>query len=174
MIDILRKERWSPYVVGSLIGLLLTALFLYGQQIGVSTGVSRVAALMEDAAVPTHVAETPYFTKLLADHVLLNWKVLFLIGLFAGAIVAAKVSRGEKGCSSQKIWERAFGTSKGVRYFAAFVGGVLLLLGARFADGCTSGHAISGGAQLSLTSWVFMMSVFAVGIPVSFALYRKR
>jgi len=34
---------------------------------------------------------------------------------------------------------------------------------ARFARGCTSGQALSGGALLSVGSWVFMMAVFAGG-----------
>ena len=40
------------------------------------------------------------------------------------------------------------------------LGGVLMGYGARFARGCTSGQALSGGAVLSAGSWVFMLAVF--------------
>jgi len=171
-LEYLRKREWSPYVVGALMGILLTALFIYGQQIGVSTGISRVAALLEEGVAPQHVSKTPYFSQLLSDQVILNWKVLFILGLFLGAHFSFRLS-GKRG-QRNTIWEMAFGPSKAKRYFAAFLGGIFLLFGARLADGCTSGHAISGGAQFALTSWVFMMALFATAIPVSLMLYRKR
>jgi uncharacterized membrane protein YedE/YeeE len=34
-------------------------------------------------------------------------------------------------------------------------------MGAKLAKGCTSGQALTGGAQLNLGSWVFMLAVFA-------------
>jgi uncharacterized membrane protein YedE/YeeE len=34
-------------------------------------------------------------------------------------------------------------------------------IGARIGRGCTSGQALSGGALLSVGSWIFMMAVFA-------------
>ena len=111
--------------------------------------------------------------KVLADHVIFDWKVLFVFGLFFGSLIAAKIS-GQTGPRKKVIWENAFGPSKWKRHLAAFIGGGLLIFGARLADGCTSGHAISGGAQLSITSWVFMIGVFATAIPVSFILYRKK
>ena len=43
----------------------------------------------------------------------------------------------------------------------AFLGGGLMGYGARFARGCTSGQALSGGAVLSVGSWAFMFAVFA-------------
>jgi uncharacterized membrane protein YedE/YeeE len=38
---------------------------------------------------------------------------------------------------------------------------------ARLARGCTSGQALTGGAILSLGSWIFMMCVFAGGYLVA-------
>jgi uncharacterized membrane protein YedE/YeeE len=43
----------------------------------------------------------------------------------------------------------------------AFIGGALMGFGARYARGCTSGQALSGGAVLSVGSWAFMFAVFA-------------
>ncbi|KAJ1558606.1 hypothetical protein HK405_013321 [Cladochytrium tenue] len=47
---------------------------------------------------------------------------------------------------------------------AAVVGGALLVLGARIAGGCTSGHGISGCAQLGVASMVTVASMFAGGV----------
>ena len=47
------------------------------------------------------------------------------------------------------------------RWVLAFAGGLLSGFAAQIARGCTSGQAVTGGAQLALGSWVFMFSVFA-------------
>ncbi len=49
----------------------------------------------------------------------------------------------------------------------AVVGGILMGFAARLARGCTSGQALTGGAILSLGSWIFMMCVFAGGYLVA-------
>lgn len=172
MISYLKKDRWSPYFVGSLLGILLTGLFVIGYELGASTGIARIGALFSYFVSSSHTEQTPYFFKLLSDEIIFNWKVLFIVGLFLGSFLASKITRDpipEKNC----IWKRNHGDSKSKRHFAAFIGGTLLLLGARIADGCTSGHAITGGAQFSITSWVFMIALFAAAIPVSFVLYKK-
>lgn len=46
------------------------------------------------------------------------------------------------------------------------VGGILLLFGARLASGCTSGHGLTGMANLSLESIVSTCSMFGAGIVV--------
>lgn len=47
-----------------------------------------------------------------------------------------------------------------------------MLLGARLADGCTSGNGISGIALLSVGSMIVISSMFFGGILVSF-FYKK-
>ena len=53
------------------------------------------------------------------------------------------------------------------RFALAVAGGVLMGFAARLARGCTSGQALTGGAALSLGSWVFMMAVFTGGYLVA-------
>jgi len=170
-MEYFRKDRWSPYLVGALIGGLLTVLMTMGYTIGVSSGIARVSALLHQAVAP--VQEGSYFDRLLSDHVIFNWKIFFITGILLGAFVASKLTT-EEIPKKNTIWENAFGTAKWKRNFAAFIGGFLLLFGARLANGCTSGHAISGGAQLSIISWVFMLALFASAIPVAFLLYQKK
>jgi uncharacterized membrane protein YedE/YeeE len=56
---------------------------------------------------------------------------------------------------------------------AAFIGGVVIIFGARLADGCTSGHGISGVLQLAVSSWTFFIVMFASGIVTAFILFRR-
>lgn len=41
------------------------------------------------------------------------------------------------------------------------------------AQGCTSGHGISGALQLALSSWIFAALIFAGGAATAFLLYGK-
>ena len=71
------------------------------------------------------------------------------------------------------IWRRVIGTrASALRFPMAFVGGFLMLLGARIADGCTSGHGISGIAQLSIGSFIAVAAMFAGGIGTAMLLRR--
>jgi uncharacterized membrane protein YedE/YeeE len=60
------------------------------------------------------------------------------------------------------------------RLTAAFLGGVVIIFGARLADGCTSGHGISGSLQLAVSSWTFFLVMFASGIATAFVMFRRR
>lgn len=167
-----KKKRWSPYIVGSLIGILLSFLLTLGYTIGVSTGIARSAALIQYFLSKDSISHNSYFFTLLNDQPLFDWKILFIIGIFFGALLTSKYSDEKPHCT-QTLWVKRFGTSKIGRYLTAFVGGIFLSVGARIANGCTSGHAISGGGQLSLTSWIFIISLFSVAIPTSMLIYSK-
>lgn len=53
------------------------------------------------------------------------------------------------------------------KYAPNFIGGFLLLFGARMTDGCTSGHMMSGMMQGSLSGYIFAASVFTTAIPTA-------
>jgi len=54
----------------------------------------------------------------------------------------------------------------GLDKFRILIGGVLLLFGARLAGGCTSGHGLTGFANLSCQSIVSTCCMFGSGIIV--------
>ncbi len=62
----------------------------------------------------------------------------------------------------------------GKRYLPSFIGGFLLLYGARMADGCTSGHMMSGMMQGSVSGYLFAGAVFAVAIPTAIVIGIRR
>jgi uncharacterized membrane protein YedE/YeeE len=49
-----------------------------------------------------------------------------------------------------------------------------MIFGARMADGCTSGHILSGGMQLAISSWWFAAFVLAGGTVAARLLYARR
>jgi len=54
------------------------------------------------------------------------------------------------------------------------IGGMVMMLGARLAGGCTSGHGISGNLQLAVSSALFSVMFFSFGLATAFILYRRK
>jgi uncharacterized membrane protein YedE/YeeE len=69
------------------------------------------------------------------------------------------------------MWVAEVSDSSVLRFFVAIVGGIFLGVGSRWADGCTSGHGISGTSLLSVLSWVASIAFFVGGIAVAFLIY---
>ncbi|HWR73443.1 MAG TPA: YeeE/YedE thiosulfate transporter family protein, partial [Nitrospirota bacterium] len=58
------------------------------------------------------------------------------------------------------------------RVITALSGGMLIGFAARLARGCTSGVALSGGAQLAVGGWIFVIAMFAAGF-LMVAFFRR-
>ena len=167
-----RSEKfWNPYLAGIALGSVLLASFLLlGKGLGASGAVNRIAVTALGAVAPEHVASKPYMAELAGDgRSPLDSSIVFeLFGVFLGGTVAA---------ASAGRWKRQItgGTRISVpaRLSFAFGGGVLMGMAARLARGCTSGQALSGGAVLSLGSWIFMFSVFAGGYALAYFMRRQ-
>jgi len=167
----LTMKSWSPYVIGAGIGLLTWfTLLTVDTPLGVSTTFVRAVGSLEKSVAPDHVAQNPYLSK---HGPKLDWQALLVLGVFLGAFLSAWWSGDRSKEKVPALWERRFGPGVARRYVAAFVGGFLILFGARLADGCTSGHGISGSLQLALSSWTFFIALFAAGVATAFALFRK-
>ena len=78
------------------------------------------------------------------------------------------------GSSPTTSGSRIFGPAVWKRWLVLFLGAILLEYGAGIAGGCTSGLAISGGLQLTPSAFLFMVGMFASGIPTAMILYRRR
>lgn len=48
-----------------------------------------------------------------------------------------------------------------------------MMIGARMADGCPSGHGLSGMMQMSVSSYVALAFFFGTGALVANLIYRK-
>ncbi|NGX56789.1 MAG: hypothetical protein K1060chlam5_01035 [Candidatus Anoxychlamydiales bacterium] len=172
MKNFLTKKKWNPYVVGVFIGILSWLVFLVGNQLGTTTTFQKIAGLIEVIFAKSHVENSSYYQRYFKK-ALISWQMLFVASIYFGSLIASKLSKSKHIEYVPVIWKQNYGSSKLKRNIFAFIGGAILVFGARFAGGCTSGHAISGGLQLSVISWAFMISVFAVAIPFSMIIYRK-
>jgi len=169
----MKTHLWNPYLVGALIGVLSILTFsLADKPIGISTGIAQASGA---CALPVLGADGVAANTYWAKKAVPAWDYgsLFVLGSFFGALVSALVSGSFKLESVPAIWRERFGPSVGKRFLAAFIGGVVLIFGARLADGCTSGHGISGALQLAVSSWTFFIAMFISGIVTAFILFRS-
>jgi uncharacterized membrane protein YedE/YeeE len=88
-------------------------------------------------------------------------ETFLVFGLLIGSFLASKL-----GSLKTPALERVHTSEKSDfdRYRDAFLGGFLIIFGARIAGGCTSGHIISGITQLSISGFIFAAGVFGAGI----------
>lgn len=152
------KPYINPYLAGALLGVVLFGAFaLTHSGLGASGAISRIQVAAISSVAQAHVDRVGYFAAVGGGdrHALDHSSVMMLVGTFAGGLVSAWRNRRLKVevCKGPQI-------TNVTRLALALVGGVLMGFGARFARGCTSGQALSGGAVLSAGSWVFMFAVF--------------
>lgn len=175
----LKRPRWSPYLVGALIGVLSWITFAaMGKALGTSTTMVRVAGAIESTFAPEHVENNAYFAKYLGTaekpKPVVEWQFALVVFMVVGAFVAAKLGGTLRWESVPALWAQRFGRSRLKRFLGAFLGGVILLFGARLAGGCTSGHGLSGGLQLAVGSWIFIAAMFATGIVTAMVLFGRK
>lgn len=167
-----RKVDWNPYVAGAAIGVLSWIVFVVvDDPLGITTAFAAASGYVAMIfAGATSVAANSYWK---ATPPTLNYGALFLIGVVFGAFVSAIMTRGFRVETVPQVWRDRFGASATKRLASAFFAGALEMYGARMAGGCTSGHALSGGMQLALSSWIFTIVIFAAAIATGQILYRN-
>ncbi len=161
------RTRWSAFAVGAAIGMLNWSAFAtMDRGIGVTSPFEQAAALLLRALGLGGGAPGPGPT--------IGWEWTLLLGLFLGAWLSARLSGDRSREAVPSMWAARFGDRPGPRLAVAFVGGVLVMLGARLAGGCTSGHGLTGAMQLAVASWVFLVGIFGSGAAVAWALYGRK
>jgi uncharacterized membrane protein YedE/YeeE len=105
----------------------------------------------------------------------LNYSFVFVLAMALGGFLSVLARGGlpERERSIPDLWRANMGDGVALRYGAAFVGGFIVLYGARLAGGCTSGHMMSGMMQTSLSGYIFAAGAFAAAVPVSLMLFKK-
>ena len=166
----MKKDNfWSPYMAGAGIGLtLLATFFIMGRGLGASAAFSVTAAVATRAINPEYAGSLKYFSQDLGlDSPMRNWIVLEIGGLFLGALTGALISG-----NFRIIFDKGSHHSNAFRVLTAFSGGMLIGFASRLARGCTSGVALSGGAQLAVSGWIFVISMFISGFITAAVLRR--
>lgn len=99
--------------------------------------------------------------------------MIFLGGAFLSGLVLSLIRKDFRLTLIHDNWRKHKGTSNSGRIIWAFIGGFLLVFGARMAGGCTSGHIISGGVQLALSSYLFAIFVFGAFLVTGRIFYKN-
>ncbi len=167
------EKAWSPYVAGVVIGLLqIPAFLLIETALGASSSYVTIGGLVASWLDPAALT-IDYIARHVAATGKNWWQVALVVGVAIGALISAKFS-GARRQTISPIWSRALGSASPARRYAiAFLGGFIMLLGARIADGCTSGHGLSGTAQLAVGSIVAVAAMFAGGIATAMLALRR-
>lgn len=173
---------------GVALGLVFFLAVLLVKPIGVSTQFVILDGIVADVVKPELVTKTDdgytstnaylaksggKYAKSVANP--LNYSFIFVLAMMVGAFLSAMM-RGGNGADENKlpaIHYANFGDTPLKRYAIAFVGGFIVLYGARLAGGCTSGHMMSGMMQTALSGYIFAAGAFAAAVPVAMMVYKK-
>jgi uncharacterized protein len=169
-------QPWPWYVAGPLIGLTVPLLLVIGNKaFGVSQNLRHLCA----AALPNRCDYLSYDWRQRGA-----WNLVFAFGVLLGGVIAVNfLGGGETVAISEQT--RADLEALGITSFAGLVpadlfswsalltipgfvavigGGFLVGFGTSWAGGCTSGHGLTGLADLQLPSLIAVAAFFAGGL----------
>ena len=160
----MQDNKWMYKAI--FLGVVFFLAILLVKPIGVSTQFSVLSGIVHSTVdntviemiePGTYISSNAYYAKsggkvLQAILHPVNYDFIFVLAIPLGAYLAA------------------FFNKKPFAAVSGFIGGFLLLYGARMAGGCTSGHMMSGIMQGSISGFAFAMAVFAAAIPTAIVL----
>ncbi len=172
MLEILQKP-WPWYISGPLIGLMVPALLLLGNKpFGLSSSLKHICAM----CTPIKVDLFDYDWKKEI------WNLVLVTGILIGGWIAGSFLNPSVEISSTTINDlKAIGVEnfKGINpsdifnwsslitykgFVMIIIGGFLVGFGTRYADGCTSGHAIWGLSTMNWPSLIAVLGFFVGGL----------
>ncbi|MDZ4805622.1 MAG: YeeE/YedE thiosulfate transporter family protein [Candidatus Eisenbacteria bacterium] len=174
------RDPWPWYVAGPLLGLIAPLLlWLDNKLFGISSNLRHVCA----AILPGRMDYFRYDWRREG-----GWNLAFALGIVAGGYLAGNLLANPEPVGISTL-TRATLTRLGVTDFSGLVpadhfawvnllslqglvlivgGGLLVGFGTAWAGGCTSGHGITGVADLQPASFLALIGFFAGGIAATF------
>jgi uncharacterized membrane protein YedE/YeeE len=174
MWDLIRQP-WPWYVSGALIALVMALMLYFGKSFGVSANFRTVCSAL-GAGKNVSFFRFDWKSQI--------WNLVFLVGAaLGGALVYYFLSDNSAPAISPSTVQdltalgiapptspqpaelfgpESLSSLKG--FLLLFGGGILVGFGARWAGGCTSGHAISGISALQVPSIVAVVGFFIGGL----------
>ncbi len=170
-------EPWPWYISGPLITLTMLALVYTGKSFGMSSNLRTLCASLGAGK------NCDFFSF---DWKTQKWNLLVLLGTVIGGFIAVNflslenmspslnkvtitqlhnlgfMSAGNNFLPTELFDISVFTSLKGISLL--LIGGFLVGFGARYAGGCTSGHAISGLSNLQLPSLLAVIGFFIGGL----------
>lgn len=182
MLSDLLTRPWPWYIAGPLIGLFAPLLLLVGNKLfGVSANLRHLCAMIS----PRNIVHLRYDWRREGA-----WNLAFAAGIVVGGFIAGYVFANPEPIAiadATRTSLEALGIQsftglapRDVFSFSALLqwrtavlligGGFLVGFGTAYAGGCTSGHALSGVADLQPASFIAMIGFFIGGIAGTFLL----
>mgnify|MGYP000197487599 FL=1 len=170
---------WPWYVSGPLIAISMALLLVAGKRFGVSSNFQTLCSIGGAGKI------SDYFR---IDWRERKWNLAFVFGSIIGGAISSFVMRPDVGVdlspdtvallSGWGLENPGESFAPAVLYgpeawtspsslLILLVGGLLVGFGTRYADGCTSGHAISGLSSLQLPSLIAVVGFFVGGLTVT-------
>lgn len=169
-------EPWPWYVAGPLIALIMFLLIFQGRQFGMSSNL-RTICTMCGADNKASFFDFNWRAQ--------RWNLIVIIGAAIGGFIAMNFltadpaviinpetvdnlknlgfqSSGEAYLPDELYSLEALTNFKSLAIL--IIGGILIGFGARWAGGCTSGHAISGLSNLQMPSLIAVIGFFIGGL----------
>lgn len=143
-------DPWEWYIAGPLIGLFVPVLLIVtNKMLGISSSFEHICMIV----LPKEKRDIFNFN--MNEN---GWKFSFAIGIAIGALIVTNfLSAGPV-----HFLPEQYHTIQG--YGKLFFGGILVGFGTRYANGCTSGHAIFGLSILQSSSLKATLAFFAGGL----------
>ena len=182
MIEFL-TQPWSWWFSGIIISAIMFILLFFGKSFGFSANLRTICAIGGAGK------KVKFFNFDWKKQV---WNLVFLVGAVIGGFIAKEFMSpgdyavqvsdatvqdlGALGFSAPASMQptelfsfEALFTLKGFLVLA--LGGLMVGFGARYAGGCTSGHAISGISDLQLPSLIAVVGFFIGGLIMTFVIF---
>jgi len=170
------SQPWAWYVAGPIIAFIMFLLYYFGERFGVSSNLETFCSIGGAGRF------VDYFK---IDWKQNSWNLIFVAGAIAGGFIASQwlspsdvvalnpqtvqdlADIGIQNAGSTYLPDEIFSidtmlTFKG--FFILLIAGVMVGFGARWAGGCTSGHAIVGLSNLELPSLISVIGFFIGGL----------
>lgn len=167
---------WVPSSF-ALAGIILFVFATFGPPASSSGFVTTLKGVLSQVA-PDYAAAREHYRMMPGPG---SWLMAFVLGMAAGGFLGGRTFRRSLR-DVPELWEMRFGrgrmarSAKKVRVgrlVACFVGGFLILFGARLAGGCTLGLFISGSTQLAVSGIYFGVVIFAVAMITARLVYGR-
>ncbi|WP_202923411.1 YeeE/YedE family protein [Pontibacter pudoricolor] len=180
MLELVRQP-WPWYTSGAVIAFVMVLLLFFGKSFGVSSNLRTICSAC-GAGKSVKFFDFDWRSQ--------TWNLLFLVGAVLGGVISSQfLSTGEavqisqatiqdlgqlgisapRGIQPEELFSlEALFTVKG--FLILLLGGFAIGFGARYAGGCTSGHAISGLSNLQWPSLVAVIGFFIGGLLTTWVL----
>ncbi|SHO80775.1 hypothetical protein MNB_SV-15-424 [hydrothermal vent metagenome] len=140
---------WIAGILMALLLLFTFSIFGANRPLGASTYVPYLSGIVFDLSPEKY----PYLKEV---HFAGAWEGVMLLGaLIGGFFTSIFITKTFRFSVMPRGWKMYKNSSVISRLVWSFVSGFFLIIGARLAGGCTSGHFLSGIAQTAFSSMIF-------------------